>query len=58
MDTEQLLAAEDTAPLGRSRADVLDMLTSMIAGPSLGVAHLTRPGNQDEREPAADAGPR
>jgi predicted ArsR family transcriptional regulator len=26
MDTGQLLAAEDTSPLGRSRADVLDML--------------------------------
>ena len=26
MDTEQLLASEDTSPLGRSRADVLDML--------------------------------
>jgi predicted ArsR family transcriptional regulator len=26
MDTEQLLAPEDTSPLGRSRADVLDML--------------------------------
>ena len=26
MDTEQLLAAEEASPLGRSRADVLDML--------------------------------
>lgn len=26
MDTEQLLAAEDASPLGRSRSDVLDML--------------------------------
>lgn len=26
MDTEQLLATEDTSPLGRSRADVLDVL--------------------------------
>lgn len=35
MDTEQLLAPEDTSPLGRSRADVLDLLRA-AAGP-LGV---------------------
>lgn len=31
MDTEQLLAAEDASPLGRSRADVLDMLRTAEA---------------------------
>jgi len=40
MDTEQLLAAEDTSPLGRSRADVLDMLRA-ADGP-LGVREVAR----------------
>jgi predicted ArsR family transcriptional regulator len=40
MDTEQLLAAEDVPPLGRSRADVLDMLRS-AEGP-LGVRDVAQ----------------
>src|SRR5262249_45156738 len=40
MDTEQLLAAEDTSPLGRSRADVLDMLRA--AGGPLGVREVAQ----------------
>lgn len=40
MDTEQLLASEDTSPLGRSRADVLDMLRA-ADGP-LGVREVAR----------------
>jgi predicted ArsR family transcriptional regulator len=40
MDTEQLLAAEDVPPLGRSRADVLDMLRT-ADGP-LGVRDVAR----------------
>jgi predicted ArsR family transcriptional regulator len=38
MDTEQLLAAEDVSPLGRSRSDVLDMLRA-AEGP-LGVREV------------------
>ena len=38
MDTEQLLAAEDASPLGRSRSDVLDMLRA-AEGP-LGVREV------------------
>jgi predicted ArsR family transcriptional regulator len=40
MDTEQLLAAEDVPPLGRSRADVLDMLRT-AEGP-LGVRDVAQ----------------
>ena len=40
MDTEQLLASEDTSPLGRSRADVLDMLRA-ADGP-LGVREVAQ----------------
>jgi predicted ArsR family transcriptional regulator len=40
MDTEQLLAPEDTFPLGRSRADVLDMLRA-ADGP-LGVREIAQ----------------
>jgi predicted ArsR family transcriptional regulator len=40
MDTEQLLAPEDTSPLGRSRADVLDMLRT-ADGP-LGVREVAQ----------------
>ena len=40
MDTEQLLASEDTSPLGRSRADVLDMLRA--AGSPLGVREVAQ----------------
>jgi predicted ArsR family transcriptional regulator len=40
MDTEQLLAQEDTSPLGRSRADVLDMLRA--AGGLLGVREVAQ----------------
>src|SRR5512135_356608 len=40
MDTEQLLAPEDTSPLGRSRADVLDMLRA--AGGPLGVREVAQ----------------
>ncbi|MGH3266697.1 MAG: helix-turn-helix transcriptional regulator [Trebonia sp.] len=40
MDTEQLLAAEDTSPLGRTRADVLDMLRT-ADGP-LGVREIAQ----------------
>src|SRR5215469_1794676 len=40
MDTEQLLAAEDASPLGRSRADVLDMLRT--AGGPLGVREVAQ----------------
>lgn len=40
MDTEQLLAPEDTSPLGRSRADVLDMLRA--ADGSLGVREVAQ----------------
>ena len=40
MDTEQLLAPEDTSPLGRSRADVLDMLRA-ADGP-LGVREVAQ----------------
>jgi predicted ArsR family transcriptional regulator len=40
MDTEQLLAAEDASPLGRSRADVLDMLRA-ADGP-LGVREVAQ----------------
>jgi len=40
MDTEQLLAAEDSSPLGRSRADVLDMLRA-ADGP-LGVKEVAQ----------------
>ena len=40
MDTEQLLAPEDASPLGRSRADVLDMLRT-ADGP-LGVREVAQ----------------
>ena len=40
MDTEQLLASEDTSPPGRSRADVLDMLRA--AGSPLGVREVAQ----------------
>ena len=40
MDTEQLLAPEDASPLGRSRADVLDMLRG--AGGPLGVREVAQ----------------
>jgi predicted ArsR family transcriptional regulator len=40
MDTEQLLSSEDTSPLGRSRADVLDMLRA-ADGP-LGVREVAQ----------------
>ena len=40
MDAEQLLAPEDTSPLGRSRADVLDMLRA-ADGP-LGVREVAQ----------------
>ncbi|HET9968219.1 MAG TPA: helix-turn-helix domain-containing protein [Streptosporangiaceae bacterium] len=40
MDTEQLLAPEDTSPLGRSRADVLDMLR--VADGPLGVREVAQ----------------
>jgi predicted ArsR family transcriptional regulator len=40
MDTEHLLAAEDSSPLGRSRADVLDMLRA-ATGP-LGVKEVAQ----------------
>ena len=40
MDTGQLLATEDTSPLGRSRADVLDMLRA--ADGSLGVREVAQ----------------
>jgi predicted ArsR family transcriptional regulator len=40
MDTEQLLAPEDTSPLGRSRADVLDILRA-ADGP-LGVREVAQ----------------
>jgi predicted ArsR family transcriptional regulator len=40
MDTERLLASEDTSPLGRSRADVLDMLRA-ADGP-LGVREVAQ----------------
>jgi predicted ArsR family transcriptional regulator len=40
MDTEQLLAPEDTSPLGRSRADVLDMLRA--ADSPLGVREVAQ----------------
>jgi predicted ArsR family transcriptional regulator len=40
MDAEQLLAPEDTSPLGRSRADVLDMLRA--AGGPLGVREVAQ----------------
>jgi predicted ArsR family transcriptional regulator len=40
MDTEQLFAAEDSSPLGRSRADVLDMLRA-ADGP-LGVKEVAQ----------------
>ena len=40
MDTEQLLAPEDVSPLGRSRADVLDMLRA-ADGP-LGVREVAQ----------------
>jgi predicted ArsR family transcriptional regulator len=40
MDTERLLAPEDTASLGRSRADVLDMLRA--AGRSLGAREVAQ----------------
>jgi predicted ArsR family transcriptional regulator len=40
MDTEQLLAPEDTSPLGRSRADVLDLLRA-ADGP-LGVREVAQ----------------
>src|SRR5436190_13972215 len=40
MDTEQLLAPEDGSPLGRSRADVLDMLRA--AGGPLGVREVAQ----------------
>ena len=40
MDTEQLLAPEDASPLGRSRADVLDMLRA-ADGP-LGVREVAQ----------------
>ena len=40
MDTEQFLAPEDTSPLGRSRADVLDMLRA-ADGP-LGVREVAQ----------------
>ena len=40
MDTEQLLAPEDMSPLGRSRADVLDMLRA-ADGP-LGVREVAQ----------------
>ncbi len=40
MDAEQLLASEDTSPLGRSRADVLDMLRA-ADGP-LGVREVAQ----------------
>jgi predicted ArsR family transcriptional regulator len=40
MDTEQLLAPEDSSPLGRSRADVLDMLRA-ADGP-LGVREVAQ----------------
>jgi predicted ArsR family transcriptional regulator len=40
MDTEQLLAPEDASPLGRSRADVLDMLRA--AGGPLGVREVAQ----------------
>ncbi|MDA8323900.1 MAG: helix-turn-helix domain-containing protein [Actinomycetota bacterium] len=40
MDAEQLLAPEDTSPLGRSRADVLDMLRT-ADGP-LGVREIAQ----------------
>jgi predicted ArsR family transcriptional regulator len=40
MDTEQFLAPEDTSPLGRSRADVLDMLRT--AGGPLGVREVAQ----------------
>jgi predicted ArsR family transcriptional regulator len=43
MDTEHLLASEDSSPLGRSRAEVLDMLRA--AGGPLGVREIaTRTG--------------
>src|ERR1700751_2972816 len=38
MDAAQLLAPEDSPPLGRSRADVLDMLRA--AGGTLGVREV------------------
>jgi len=40
MDTEQLLAPEDTSPLGRSRTDVLDMLRA--ADSPLGVREVAQ----------------
>jgi predicted ArsR family transcriptional regulator len=40
MDTERLLAPEDVSPLGRSRADVLDMLRA--AGGPLGVREVAQ----------------
>jgi predicted ArsR family transcriptional regulator len=40
MDPEQLLAPEDTSPLGRSRADVLDLLHA--AGGPLGVRDVAQ----------------
>ncbi|MHB1595487.1 MAG: helix-turn-helix transcriptional regulator [Streptosporangiaceae bacterium] len=40
MDAEQLLAPEDVSPLGRSRADVLDMLRT--AGGPLGVRDVAQ----------------
>ncbi len=40
MDAEQLLAPEGGAPLGRSRADVLDMLQA--AGTALGVREIAQ----------------
>lgn len=40
MDTEQLLAPEESTPLGRSRADVLDMLPA-AEGP-LGVREIAQ----------------
>jgi len=40
MDPEQLLAPEDTSPLGRSRADVLDLLRA--AGGPLGVRDVAQ----------------
>ena len=40
MDTEQLLAPEDTSPLGRSRADVLDMLRA--ADSPLGIREVAQ----------------
>src|SRR2546429_6173268 len=40
MDTDQLLAPEDPSPLGRSRADVLDMLRAADA--PLGVREVAQ----------------